>query len=96
MKEQAVAGEQYDKAKHLKALSMHGRHQLCIYHLLDCCIGALADLSLDINVDPMTAAKIREVTRMKEQAVAAEDYDEAKHLKATIERLKAVGQKVLQ
>lgn len=56
--------------------------------------GALADLSLDINVDPVTAARIRDITRQKEQAVAAEEYDEAKRLKATIERLRAVGQKV--
>ena len=56
--------------------------------------GAMADLSLDIQVDPQTAAKIREVNAKKEAAVAHEDYDEAKRLKGAIERLRVVGQKV--
>ena len=58
--------------------------------------GAMADLSLDVNVDPVTAGKIREISKQKEGAVAKEDYDEAKRLKQAIERLKAVGQKVAQ
>lgn len=58
--------------------------------------GAMADLSLDVNVDPVTAGKIREINKHKEAAVAKEDYDEAKRLKLAIERLKAVGQKVAQ
>ena len=58
--------------------------------------GAMADLSLDINVDPVTAGKIREISKHKESAVAKEDYDEAKRLKLAIERLKAVGRKVAQ
>ena len=58
--------------------------------------GAMADLSLDVNVDPVTAGKIREISKHKESAVAKEDYDEAKRLKLAIERLKAVGQKVAQ
>ena len=58
--------------------------------------GAMADLSLDVNVDPITAGKIREINKHKEAAVAKEDYDEAKRLKLAIERLKAVGQKVAQ
>lgn len=58
--------------------------------------GAMADLSLDVNVDPVTAGKIREISKHKEAAVAKEDYDEAKRLKLAIERLKAVGQKVAQ
>jgi len=58
--------------------------------------GAMADLSLDVNVDPVTAGKIREINKQKEAAVANEDYDEAKRLKLAIERLKAVGQKVAQ
>lgn len=53
----------------------------------------MADLSLDIQVDPQTAAKIREVNAKKEAAVAHEDYDEAKRLKGVIERLRVVGQK---
>lgn len=58
--------------------------------------GAMADLSLDVNVDPVTAGKIRDISKQKEGAVAKEDYDEAKRLKQAIERLKAVGQKVAQ
>lgn len=58
--------------------------------------GAMADLSLDVNVDPVTAGKIREISKQKEAAVGKEDYDEAKRLKQAIERLKAVGQKVAQ
>ena len=58
--------------------------------------GAMADLSLDVNVDPVTAGKIREINKHKEAAVTKEDYDEAKRLKLAIERLKAVGQKVAQ
>lgn len=48
----------------------------------------LADLNLDMHVDPTTAAKIRELVAQKDAAVANEEYDEAKRLKASIERLK--------
>lgn len=41
----------------------------------------MADLSLDVNVDPVTARKIRDLNRQKEMAVANEEYDEAKSLK---------------
>ena len=44
----------------------------------------------------MTAAKIRQVWELKEDAVAREDYDEAKRLRDGINRLKAVGAKVAQ
>lgn len=53
----------------------------------------LADLNLDIHVDSVTAARIRELARAKEAAVAAEDYDEAKRLKYSLECLK-VGPRV--
>lgn len=36
----------------------------------------------------VTAGKIRDLARLKEAAVAAEEYDEAKRLKMCIERLK--------
>jgi centrosomal protein CEP104 len=51
---------------------------------------------LDLNIDPQTAAKIKELNRKKALAVEREDYDEAKALKHAIERLKAVGAKVAQ
>jgi centrosomal protein CEP104 len=48
----------------------------------------MADLNLDIHVDTVTAAKIRDLARAKDMAVANEDYDEAKRIKASIERLR--------
>ncbi|KAF6260813.1 flagellar associated protein [Scenedesmus sp. NREL 46B-D3] len=56
----------------------------------------VADLQLDVHVDSSTAARIKELARAKDAAVAAEDYDEAKRLKASIERLKMVGGKIAQ
>lgn len=56
----------------------------------------MADLNLDIHVDTVTAAKIRDLARQKEQAVSSEDYDTAKAIKASIDRLKVVGQKIAQ
>ena len=56
----------------------------------------VSDLSLDFDVDPVTAAKIRQIWELKEDAVAREDYDEAKRLRDGINRLKAVGAKVAQ
>jgi len=54
------------------------------------------DLALDMGVDSKTATVIRELHAKKEAAVANEDYDEAKQLKATIDRLRSVGQKIGQ
>ncbi|EFJ48806.1 hypothetical protein VOLCADRAFT_104552 [Volvox carteri f. nagariensis] len=56
----------------------------------------MADVNLDLHVDTVTAIKIRELARQKDEAVAREDYDTAKALKNSIERLKVVGQKVAQ
>ena len=56
----------------------------------------VADMSLDLDVDPVTASKIREIHAQKENAVSREDYDEAKRLRDGINRLKAVGAKVAQ
>ncbi|MEW5298759.1 MAG: hypothetical protein WDW36_001843 [Sanguina aurantia] len=55
-----------------------------------------ADINLDIHIDSVTAAKIRDLVRQKDAAVANEEYDEAKRLKASIDRLKVVGQKIAQ
>lgn len=54
----------------------------------------MADLKLDMNVDTVTASKIREMARAKEAAVGREDYDEAKRIKSSIDRLKVVGQAI--
>ncbi|GLC37245.1 hypothetical protein PLESTB_001144100 [Pleodorina starrii] len=56
----------------------------------------MADVNLDLHVDTVTAVKIRELARQKDEAVAREDYDTAKALKNSIERLKVVGQKIAQ
>jgi hypothetical protein len=45
---------------------------------------ALNDLAFDMNFDPVTAQKIRDVHRMKEAAVANEEYDTAKRLKRVL------------
>lgn len=55
---------------------------------------AMADVTLDVNVDPMTAARIREIAQLKDAAVGREEYDEAKRLKQSIEHLKIIGQKI--
>ncbi|KAG2484841.1 hypothetical protein HYH03_016407 [Edaphochlamys debaryana] len=56
----------------------------------------MADVNLDLHVDTVTAVKIRDLARQKDEAVAREDYDTAKVLKASIDRLKVVGQKIAQ
>ena len=54
---------------------------------------AAAAVSSDI-VDAVTAEKIREIVALKDAAVHREDYDEAKRLRDSINRLKALGNKV--
>ena len=56
----------------------------------------VVDVAMDMNVDVVTAEKIREILLKKEAAVAREDYDEAKRLKGGIDKLKIVGMKVAQ
>lgn len=43
------------------------------------------------TVDPVTAARIAELQQLKAAAVQAEDYDEAKRLKAAVDRLCSFG-----
>jgi hypothetical protein len=57
---------------------------------------AQADLELELHVDPKTAARIRELHALKQQAVQREDYDEAKQIKESIERVRQLGQKIAQ
>lgn len=57
---------------------------------------AQADLELELHVDPKTAARIRELHALKQQAVQREDYDEAKQIKEGIERVRQLGQKIAQ
>lgn len=49
------------------------------------------DLSFDLRFDAKTAARIREIQIAKDQAVATEDYDQAKRLKQMEEQLKSIG-----
>lgn len=49
------------------------------------------DLSFDLRFDAKTAARIREIQIAKDQAVASEDYDQAKRLKQMEEQLKSIG-----
>ena len=57
---------------------------------------AQADLELELNVDPTTAKRIRELHRQKQEAVQSEEYDEAQRLKEAIERIKQLGVKIAQ
>ena len=47
---------------------------------------ALASLGLRVEVDPVTGAQLGQLQLAKQEAVASEDYDEAKRLKTSIDR----------
>jgi hypothetical protein len=49
------------------------------------------DLAVDMGMDPDTAAMLREVAMRKDAAVASEDFELAKRLKALQEQIKNVG-----
>lgn len=53
--------------------------------------GGIADLVLDVQVDSVTAQKIRELNQRKAKAIASEDYDLAKELKLSIDRCAQTG-----
>lgn len=73
-------------------ITLQSHSNLVLMHALTCtraqAAANVADINLDIHVDTVTANKIRELARAKDTAVANEDYDEAKRLKASIDRLK--------
>lgn len=52
--------------------------------------------ALMADVDRITAQRIQELRAKKDFAVAEENYDEAKALKLEIDRLKAVGSRILE
>ena len=56
----------------------------------------LNDLSIDMNLDPQTAAKLRLLSDAKARAVATEDYLVAKQIKAVEGDLKALGSRLAQ
>lgn len=54
------------------------------------------DLSIDLNLDPQTAGKLRQLSDAKARAVDAEDYLTAKRIKLVEHELKALGSKLAQ
>lgn len=54
------------------------------------------DLSIDLNLDPQTAGKLRQLADAKARAVEAEDYLTAKQIKVVEHELKALGSKLAQ
>eukprot|EP01032_Pedospumella_encystans_P013581 gene13581-15628_t len=54
------------------------------------------DLSIDLNLDPQTASKLRQLSEAKSRAVDAEDYLTAKRIKQVEQDLKAQGSKLAQ
>jgi centrosomal protein CEP104 len=57
---------------------------------------ALNDLSVDMNLDSTTAAKLRLLADAKNRALANEDYLTAKDIKAVESELKVLGAKLAQ
>ena len=50
----------------------------------------------DTGVDSLTAREIQQLVERKHAAVQAENYDEAKALKAEIDSLRLMGSKILE
>jgi len=50
----------------------------------------------DFQYDPTTADRLKLLEKAKQKAVELEDFDEAKKMKDAMDRLKAVGQQLLQ
>ena len=59
-------------------------------------INPLNDLSIDMNLDPMTAERLRLLSDAKARAVATEDYITAKKIKAVEGELSALGSRLAQ
>jgi len=58
--------------------------------------GPMDELAFDMSLDPESAARVRQIVAAKEQAVAREDYDAAKRLKAAEGELVALGLQLAQ
>lgn len=56
----------------------------------------LNDLSVDLNLDPQTAVKLRNLSEAKSRAVASEDYAMAKQIKAVEGELRTLGSRLAQ
>ena len=56
----------------------------------------LNDLSIDMNLDPETTSKLRQLSDAKSRAIATEDYVTAKKIKSVENDLKELGVKLAQ
>lgn len=54
------------------------------------------DLTVDINLDPQTANKLRQLAEAKSRAIQNEDYLTAKQIKNVEQELKAMGSRLAQ
>lgn len=59
-------------------------------------INSLNDLSVDLNLDPETANKLRQLAETKAKAIAHEDYTLAKLIKNVESDLKSMGSRLAQ
>ena len=59
-------------------------------------MNAYNDLSIDMNLDPQTAAKLRQLADAKARAISREDYLTAKQIKNVEQELKTLGSKLAQ
>eukprot|EP00981_Chlorochromonas_danica_P010681 scaffold3335_cov234-Ochromonas_danica.AAC.7 len=55
-----------------------------------------SDLTVDINLDPQTANKLRQLAEAKAKAIASEDYITAKQIKVVEQDLKSLGSRLAQ
>lgn len=56
----------------------------------------LNDLTIDMNLDPITASKIRILAEAKAKAIATEDFSMAKQIKIVEAELKSLGSRLAQ
>ena len=54
------------------------------------------DLTVDINLDPQTANKLRQLAEAKSRAIQSEDYLTAKQIKNVEQELKSMGSRLAQ
>jgi hypothetical protein len=64
--------------------------------LLGPVVNAYNDLSIDMNLDPQTAAKLQQLANTKARAISREDYLTAKQIKSVEQELKTLGSKLAQ
>jgi cell division septum initiation protein DivIVA len=55
-----------------------------------------SDISADLNLDPHTANKLRQLAEAKSKAIESEDYSMAKQIKSVEQELRALGSRLAQ